>query len=75
LLLAGIASVGRLSPASFVQDWMSFTSNGYLPTNFWSRITGGGQHLGQLAGLAGIAVTAAVAGLLARWRFSADVTV
>jgi ABC-type transport system involved in multi-copper enzyme maturation permease subunit len=75
LLLAGIASVGKLSPASFVQAWMGFASNGYLPTNFWSRFTGGGQHLGQLAGLAGMAITAALAGLAARWRFAADVTV
>ena len=75
LLLAGIASVGRLSPASFVQSWMSFARSGYLPTNFWSRFSGGGgQHLGVAAGLAGIAVTAAIAGLVARWRFAADVT-
>jgi ABC-type transport system involved in multi-copper enzyme maturation permease subunit len=75
LLLAGIASVGRLSPASFVQAWMSFAPSGYLPTSFWSRFSGGGQHVGQVVGLAGIAVTAAIAGLLARWRFAADVTV
>ncbi|HEX7994301.1 MAG TPA: hypothetical protein VF506_10290 [Streptosporangiaceae bacterium] len=75
LLLAGIASVGKASPASFVQAWMGFASNGYLPTNFWSRFTGGGQHLGQLAGLGGMAITAALAGLAARWRFAADVTV
>lgn len=75
LLLAGIASLGRLSPASFVEAWMRFPASGYLPTNFWSRFTGGGQHLGEVAGLAGIAVTAAIAGLVARWRFAADVTV
>jgi hypothetical protein len=75
LLLAGIASVGRLSPASFVQAWMSFPVNGYLPTSFWSRFSGSGQHLGQITGLAGMAVTAAVAGIAARWRFRADVTV
>jgi ABC-type transport system involved in multi-copper enzyme maturation permease subunit len=75
LLLAGIASVGKLSPASFIQAWMGFGSNGYLPTNFWSRFTGSGQHLGQLAGLGGMAITAALAGLAARWRFAADVTV
>jgi ABC-type transport system involved in multi-copper enzyme maturation permease subunit len=75
LLLAGIASVGRLSPASFVQAWMSFPVNGYLPTSFWSRFSGSSQHLGQITGLAGMAVTAAVAGIAARWRFSADVTV
>ncbi len=75
LLVAGIASVGRLSPASFVQSWMSFARSGYLPTNFWSRFSGGGgQHLGVVAGLVGIAVTAAIAGLVARWRFAADVT-
>lgn len=75
LLLAGIASVGKVSPASFVQAWMGFAANGYLPTNFWSRFTGSGQHLGQVAGLTGMAITAALAGLVARWRFAADVTV
>jgi ABC-type transport system involved in multi-copper enzyme maturation permease subunit len=75
LLLAGIASVGRLSPASLIQAWMSFPVNGYLPTNFWSRFAGSGQHVGQLAGLIGMTITAAVAGLVARWRFAADVTV
>ena len=75
LLLAGIASVGKLSPASFVQAWMGFAANGYLPTNFWSRFTGNGQHLGQLGGLAGMAVTAVLAGLAGRWQFAADVTV
>src|SRR5262245_46236573 len=75
LLLAGIASVGRLSPASFIQAWMSFPANGYLPTNFWSRFVGSGQQAGQLAGLVGMTITAAVAGLVARWRFAADVTV
>ena len=75
LLFAGIASVGRLSPATFVEAWMSFARGGYLPTSFWSRFSaGGGQHLGQLAGLAGIAIAAAIAGLLARWRFATDVT-
>ena len=54
---------------------MGFAGNGYLPTNFWSRFGGRGQHLGQLAGLAGMGITAAVAGLAARWRFAADVTV
>ena len=53
---------------------MSFPANPeYLPTNFWSRFTGSGQHISQLAGLAWMAVTAAIAGLLARWRFAADV--
>jgi len=75
LLLAGIASVGRLSPALFVQAWMGFPANGYLPTSFWSRQAGSGQPIGQLAGLAWMSVTAAIAGLLARWRFAADVTV
>ncbi len=75
LLLAGIASVGRLSPASFVQAWMNFGESGYLPTNFWSRFVSSGQQLGQLTGLTGIAITVAVAALVARWRFAADVTV
>ncbi len=74
LLIAGITSIGRLSPASFVQAWMGFGPAGYLPTNFWSRFIAA-QSLGQVAGLAGIAVTAAVAAGIARWRFAADVTV
>ena len=32
LLVAGIASIGRLSPASFVQAWMNFDSCG-LPAH------------------------------------------
>jgi hypothetical protein len=74
LLLAGIASIGRLSPASFVQGWMNFGASGYLPTNFWSRFVASGQQLGQLTGLTGIAATAVIAALVARWRFAADVT-
>lgn len=74
LLVASIASVGRLSPASFVQAWMGFGPAGYLPTNFWSRFIGSGQNLGQLAGLIGIAATAAAVAVIARWRFAADVT-
>jgi len=74
LLVAGIASVGRLSPASFVQAWMGFGPVGYLPTNFWSRFIGSGPSLGQLAGLIGIAGSAAVVAAIARWRFAADVT-
>jgi hypothetical protein len=75
LLIAGIASIGRLSPASFVQAWMSFDSAGYLPTNFWSRFVSGGPQLSELAGLAGIVLTVAAAALIARWRFAADVSV
>jgi len=75
LLVAGIASIGRLSPASFVQAWMNFDAAGYLPTNFWSRFVSGGQQPGELAGLIGIVLTSAVAAVIARWRFSADVTV
>jgi ABC-type transport system involved in multi-copper enzyme maturation permease subunit len=74
LLVAGIAGLGRLSPASFVQAWMAFGPAGYLPTNFWSRFAGAGAGLGELAGLAGILVTVAVAAGIARWRFAADVT-
>lgn len=75
LLVAGIASIGRLSPASFVQAWMSFDSAGYLPTNFWSRFVTGGPRPGELTGLLGIVLTGAVAAVIARWRFAADVTV
>jgi ABC-type transport system involved in multi-copper enzyme maturation permease subunit len=75
LLIAGIAGIGRLSPASFVQAWMSFDSAGYLPTNFWSRFVSGGPQLSELAGLAGMVLTIAVAAVIARWRFAADVSV
>jgi ABC-type transport system involved in multi-copper enzyme maturation permease subunit len=74
LLVAGIAGIGRLSPATYVQAWMSFGPAGYLPTNFSSRFLGGGQHLGPLAGLAGVLATAAVAAAIAGWRFAKDVT-
>ena len=75
LLIAGITSIGRLSPASFVQAWMSFDRAGYLPTNFWSRFVSGGPQLSELAGLAGMVLTIAVAAVIARWRFAADVSV
>jgi ABC-type transport system involved in multi-copper enzyme maturation permease subunit len=75
LLVAGIASVGQLSPASFVQAWMNFDRPGYLPTNFWSRFVSGGPQLGEMGGLAGIVLTIAVAAVIARWRFAADVSV
>ena len=75
LLVAGISSIGRLSPASFVQAWMSFDRAGYLPTNFWGRFVSGGPQPGELAGLLGIVLSGAVAAVIARWRFSADVTV
>ncbi|MDX6391471.1 MAG: hypothetical protein QOJ73_2534, partial [Streptosporangiaceae bacterium] len=75
LLVAGIASVGQLSPASFVQAWMNFDRPGYLPTNFWSRFVSGGPQLGEMGGLVGIVLTIAVAAVIARWRFAADVSV
>ena len=75
LLVAGITSIGRLSPASFVQAWMSFDTAGYLPTNFWSRFVSSGPQPSELAGLLGIVLTGAVAAAIARWRFAADVTV
>jgi hypothetical protein len=74
LLLAGITGIARLSPAAYVQAWMRFGPAGYLPTNLWSRFPGGGQHLGPLAGLAGVLATAATAAAIARWRMAADVT-
>ena len=74
LLVAGIADIGRFSPATYVQAWMSFGPAGYLPTNFWSRFLSSGQHVSQLAGLAGVILTAAIAAAIARWRMAADVT-
>lgn len=75
LVIANVGSLGAWSPASFVQSWMGFGSTSYLPTNFWSRFVAGGPQLSQLAGLAGILVTIAVAAWLARWRIAQDVTV
>jgi ABC-2 family transporter protein len=74
LLVAGIAGIGGLSPATYVQAWMGFGPAGYLPTNFWTRFLSGGQYAGQLTGLAGVLLTAAVAAAIARWRIAADVT-
>jgi len=74
LLVAGIAGIARLSPATYVQAWMRFGPAGYLPTNFWSRLLSGGQHVGPLAGLAGVILTVAIAAAIARWRMAADVT-
>lgn len=75
LLLAGIAGAGLFSPATYVQARMSFGGSGYLPTNFWSRFVSGGPHLSTWSGPLGVALTGAVAAAIARWRFSADVTV
>ena len=75
LVIAGVGGMGRWSPASFVQDWMDFGTGGYLPTNFWSRFVGSGPHPGEVAGLAGMTVTAAVAAGIARWRLATDITV
>ena len=75
LLVAGITSIGRLSPASFVQAWMGLDTAGYLPTNFWSRFVSNGPQPSELAGLLGIVLTGAVAAAIARWRFAADITV
>ena len=74
LVVANAGSAGEWSPASFVQSWMGFGSTAYLPTNFWSRFVSGGLQHSQLAGLAGIAVTVAVAASVARWQMSKDVT-
>jgi hypothetical protein len=74
LLIASIASLGQLSPASFVQAWMRFGPVGYLPTNFWSRFISTGPSLSPAVGLAGIAVTAIVAAVIANWRFGTDIT-
>jgi ABC-type transport system involved in multi-copper enzyme maturation permease subunit len=75
LVVASAGSVGAWSPASFVQAWMGFgTAAGYLPVNFWSRFINGGAQLGELAGLAGIAVTVAAMAGVARWQFARDVT-
>jgi ABC-type transport system involved in multi-copper enzyme maturation permease subunit len=74
LLLSGITSIGKISPASYVQAWMNFGPAGYLPTNFWSRFVSSGTQLGDVAGLLGVVLTGLVAAVIARWRFAADVT-
>lgn len=74
LLALLVAGIGWLSPATYVQAWMSFAPAGYLPTTFRSRYLSTSGHVGQLAGLAGVLLTAAVAAAIARWRIAADVT-
>lgn len=76
LVLASAGGIGAWSPASFVQAWMGFgpAGSGYLPASFWSRFISGSAHLGELAGLAGIAVTVAVLAAVARWQLARDVT-
>jgi hypothetical protein len=51
-----------------------FTSR-FRGNAFWSRFVSGGPQPGQLAGLLGIVLSGAVAAVIARWRFSADVAV
>ena len=76
LIVGGIASLARWSPATSVQAWMGFTFNGaFLPTNFWSRFERGAVHLTSMAGFLGLLATGAVAAIIAAWRMGADVTV
>jgi ABC-type transport system involved in multi-copper enzyme maturation permease subunit len=62
------------SPARFVQAWMRFNSNGYLPTNYWARFLQGSSG-SEPIGLAGMAVCIAAAGGIALWRVRKDVNV
>jgi ABC-type transport system involved in multi-copper enzyme maturation permease subunit len=75
LIVAGLGSAGRWSPATFVQAWMQFQfASQYLPTNFWARFLSG-QAFGEPVGLLGVMAWTGVAGLIASRRVARDVTV
>jgi ABC-type transport system involved in multi-copper enzyme maturation permease subunit len=80
LILAGLSTIGRWSPAAFVQGWMRFRFSGdFLPTNFWARFVGKGGDVTmpftEPAALAGLVLCLAVAAVIARRRIAADVKV
>ncbi|HEU5003147.1 MAG TPA: ABC transporter permease subunit [Actinomycetota bacterium] len=75
LIVGGVASTARLSPATAVQSWMGFRfTGGFLPTNFWSRFDQSGVTPSQAFGFVGLLVTMAVAWAVTAWRARADVT-
>jgi ABC-type transport system involved in multi-copper enzyme maturation permease subunit len=75
LIVAGFASVGRWSPATFVQAWMQFQpSSQYLPTNFWARFLSG-RTFSEPVGLVGVVAWIGAAGLIAARRVVRDVNV
>ena len=64
LALGTLPSLGKWTPATWVEAWMGFTSGNRamttLPDNFWSRFTASGTIPGHLFGLAGMAGTIVV---------------
>jgi ABC-type transport system involved in multi-copper enzyme maturation permease subunit len=75
LVVSGLGSAGRGSPATFVQAWMQFHFSGqYLPTNFWARFLSG-RSFSEPVGLLGIVVWMGVAGGIAVRRVARDVNV
>ena len=76
LIVGGVASVARISPATSVQSWMGFSfTGGFLPTNFWSRFDQSGVTPSQAFGFVGLLVTMVLAWAVTAWRVRADVTV
>jgi ABC-type transport system involved in multi-copper enzyme maturation permease subunit len=80
LVTAAVPSIGRWTPATWVQGWMGFAvgqrSITALPDNFWSRfLSPSGSPPGQLLGLTGLAATLVVCAAAAVLMFRrADVS-
>jgi len=59
LIATSLPTLGRWTPATWVQAWMGFpagqASVTSLPTNFWSRFISTGGAPGHVAGLVGVA--------------------
>jgi ABC-type Na+ transport system ATPase subunit NatA len=72
--VAGIAGIGRLSPATYVQAWMGFAPRRVPAHELLEQIRQRWPAPGPMAGLAGVLATAAVAAVIAGWRFAKDVT-
>jgi hypothetical protein len=74
LALGTVPSLGKYTPATFVEGWMGFSSvsrsAGALPDNFWSRFTDShGVVPGHVFGLVGLVATMAVGAWIAWRRF------
>jgi len=71
LALGTLPTVGKWTPATWVEAWMGFTSGdrtlSTLPDNFWSRFTASGAIPGHLFGLAGMAGAVVVPAVVA-WQ-------
>jgi hypothetical protein len=70
LALGTLPTVGKWTPATWVEAWMGFTSGSgisTLPDNFWSRFTSSGAIPGHVFGLAGMTGTVVVLAAVA-WQ-------